>query len=440
MGSEMSATQPLRLVAGADHRAAHQPVPDWRLLDGPVAVPADPDAYEDLAEHVARLGPRPPATGHHGETLTGTLAAIELTGRGGGHFPAARKWRAVLAAGGGGTVVANAAEGEPASAKDAVLLRLRPHLVLDGLVSAGEALGATDLVVWLHDADPVGHRAVVRALQDRRHASVGDPAVRIVTAPDRYLSGESSAIVRRLAGGPALPEFRRVPAAVSGVGGRPTLVHNVETLARVGLAARAGALAYRPTGLFTVVAGGRRSVVEADPTEPLAQVLAAGEVRAGAGPQAVLVGGYGGTWLPWATVAALPARESALRQAGASLGAGVLGVLPTGTCGLAETARVLDFLAASSARQCGPCLFGLPAIAEVFAALAVGEARRRDLRRLDRYAGEVAGRGACHHPDGAVRLATSALHTFAADVAAHRRGRPCAGAGARPVLPVPGQA
>jgi NADH:ubiquinone oxidoreductase subunit F (NADH-binding) len=132
--------------------------------------------------------------------------------------------------------------------------------------------------------------------------------------------------------------------------------------------------------------------------------------------------------------------QPALRAAGASLGAGVLAPLPVDRCGLAETARVLRFLAASGARQCGPCLFGLPVLAGAVDRLARGEPRRGDLRDLDRWAAEVHGRGGCHHPDGAVTLLRSALDVFADDVARHRRGMPCAGADASPLLPIPDRA
>jgi NADH:ubiquinone oxidoreductase subunit F (NADH-binding) len=130
----------------------------------------------------------------------------------------------------------------------------------------------------------------------------------------------------------------------------------------------------------------------------------------------VLLGGWAGTWLPWHV-----ARGAAL--AGASrhpaTGAGLVSPLPPGGCGLAETARILRYLARSGAGQCGPCVFGLPALADTAERLAGDRARRRDVVRLRRDAAEVDGRGACSHPDGAVRLLTTALATFAADVDAH---------------------
>ena len=188
--------------------------------------------------------------------------------------------------------------------------------------------------------------------------------------------------------------------------------------------------------LVTVVGPRSRVVFSTDHQQTLGGLLAA----AGAPPdafQAVLVGGYGGTWLPWTPAAHVPISERSLRRAGASLGAGVVAPLPRSACGLTETARLLDFLAASSARQCGPCMFGLPALAEVFRRLADGRPSRADLKALDRYAGEINGRGACHHPDGAVRLARTALHCFADDVRRHTKSGPCPGASGAHVLPVP---
>ncbi len=414
------------------------------LLPEAVGVPltglGDVPRAQDLAGHLDDLDEIGPAA-TTGPDLLDVLEAVGLTGRGGGHFPVATKWRALTeAARRGGRpplVVANAAEGEPASAKDQVLLATRPHLVLDGLAATAAAVGAQETVLWLHGDAHLLHRRVHDALAERRAAGLAEPRVRVFSAPAHYLAGESSAVVQALGGGPALPTSRRLPSVVSGVDGRPTLVHNVETLARTTLLARTGAARHRPTALVTVVAAGRRTVLEIDAAVPLRAAVLLGGWPVGSEPQAVLVGGYGGSWLPWERVADVGLAPETLGPAGASLGAGVLAPLPAEACGLAETARLTAYLSRSSARQCGPCLFGLDSLAETLARLAAGRGRRRDVERLDGWAGEIDGRGACHHPDGAVRMVRSALSTFAADAEAHRRHRPCQGAPAAPLLPVP---
>jgi NADH:ubiquinone oxidoreductase subunit F (NADH-binding) len=393
--------------------------------------------HQDLVAHRATYGPRPDATRRGGTALVAALERSALTGHGGGHFPVSAKWRAALGAlgpGESGYVVANCAEGEPASVKDAALLQLRPHLVLDGLALAAETVGTRRAVVWLHDGDHTTEQAVHRAIAERRSSGPADVTFTVVLAPDHYLSGESSAVVRALSGGHALPYLARSPAAVAGIAGRPTLVHNAETLAHVALVALDAAGSAGP--LITVVGPQRRAVVATWWGETFSDAVG----RSGAvsqAPAAALVGGYGGTWLPWTHLAGLEVSDRALRARGASLGAGVVATLGGGQCGLAETARVLSFLAGSSARQCGPCVFGLPALTDLLERLREGRCDRRDLRRLDRYAQEIAGRGACHHPDGAVRLVRSALQTFAPDVRRHLAEGPCPGARRAPVLPVP---
>lgn len=440
----------LRLAGDAPPRPS-------RLLDGPARYrSADRRRVggphcDDLAQHQARYGRLPGRLGPAGTDLIEVLAAARLTGRGGAHFPAAAKWRTVLAAGGNGYVVANGAEGEPLSAKDTALLQHRPHLVLDGLAAAAEALAAVGGVVWLHQNAPDTWRAVSRALAERRAAGLVEPPVHLLAGPDHYLTGESSAVLNGIAGGPAVPSFNRVPAAHAGLHGRPTLVQNVETLARVALLARHGPRGEQPGPMVTVVAGGLLTVYEPPPHVTLAGLLLAAGIpgRRSRPPQAVLLGGYGGSWASWELVAAhqvghLDGRraspssrgtEAHRREPVPSLGTGIVAPLPPDTCGLAETAAILDYLARSSARQCGPCVFGTRDLADTMTRVAAGRSRRSDLHRIRRLTDEIDGRGACGLPDGAARLAATALRVFEADAHQHLRRNRCLHPGNRPVLP-----
>jgi NADH:ubiquinone oxidoreductase subunit F (NADH-binding) len=129
-----------------------------------------------------------------------------------------------------------------------------------------------------------------------------------------------------------------------------------------------------------------------------------------------------------------PFSSAGLAPLGAGVGAGLIAALPADACGLAETARVTRYLADQSAGQCGPCLFGLDAIAGQVQRLAEG--RTSDLAMLQRWLGQVNGRGACSHPDGAVRLINSALTVFAAELDRHAQGW-CCGTAKAAILPVP---
>jgi NADH:ubiquinone oxidoreductase subunit F (NADH-binding) len=428
----------------------------------PRLLPQVHGAPEDLRAHLARYG-RPPYRGGPG-LLIRAVEAAGLTGRGGAAFPVHRKLAVVAAARGRKVVVANGAESEPASRKDALLLRVAPNLVLDGLQLAAEAIGASEAHLYLH---PGYHPELLRALSQRSAAGIDWLEVTLAEAPPRFLAGQESALVNRLGGGPALPTF--VPPRVSerGLRGAPTLVQNVETLAHLALMARYGARWFRALGtdtepgsmLATVYqTDGQCQVIETELGAPLRSLLAA-PAEAGAQPeaqteaqpgtqtpalveaeaQAVLIGGFHGTWLPMAQALALTLDNKALKSRGAAVGAGVLAALPADRCGLAEAARITRYLAAESAGQCGPCLNGLPSIAGALAELAGPRPRPRTRENIERWAGPknlVAGRGACNHPDGTVRFVRSALTVFAPELALHERGR-CSATSRRPFLPLP---
>jgi NADH:ubiquinone oxidoreductase subunit F (NADH-binding) len=280
------------------------------------------------------------------------------------------------------------------------------------------------------------------ALAERRD----DPVqVRLHTLPARYVASEESAIVRFLNGGDAKPAFTPPRPFESGVAGRPTLVNNVETLAHLALVARHGAAWFREVGdadepgtlLVTVTdLTGVRSVIEVPTGTPVGAVLAATGVSTH-DCSAVLVGGYFGTWLAADQAEGMPLTHRALGAAGGALGAGILIPLPRGACGLAQTSYVMDYLASQNSGQCGPCFNGLPAVAGAYARLARGGWDERLGPSLDRWFSVVPGRGACRHPDGALRLLASSFGVFADDVAAHRAGTLCAGAHEPPRLPIP---
>jgi NADH:ubiquinone oxidoreductase subunit F (NADH-binding) len=398
-----------------------------------------------LREHLDVYGPLPRRPGRPG-FLADAVTEAGLTGRGGAGFPTGTKMHAVAKGRGPAVVVANGMEGEPASAKDHALLARSPHLVLDGAVLAAEAVRADVVHVCLPRTSPRLADQVRAAIADRQRSGLGSTPIQVHDVPHHYVSSEETALVRWLNGGEARPAGGLSRPYERGVRRRPTLVDNVETLAHIALIARFGPSWFRQAGLpddpgtmLATVSGAvaRPGVYEIALGTPIGDVLAASQARADV--TAVLVGGYFGTWHALQDVAGLPMSAARLADVGASPGAGVLVAMPAGACGLVETARVLGYLAGQSADQCGPCYFGLPAIAEDFAQLAEGRPNGAVLERLDRRLGQLTGRGACRHPDGAVRLADSALAAFAADVHAHARHMPCQPArrGSGGLLPIP---
>jgi NADH:ubiquinone oxidoreductase subunit F (NADH-binding) len=227
-----------------------------------------------------------------------------------------------------------------------------------------------------------------------------------------------------------------------GIDTNPTLVSNVETLAHMALIARFGAERWRRvgtpedpgSGLFSLSGGiDRPGVYEL----PLGVGLNAVLQHAGARPMSgVLIGGYFGTWLTPATAATVHLGVADLARVGAGVGCGAIVVLPSTVCPLAEVGRVTRWLAGQTAGQCGPCVFGLPAIADALDAVVAGDPNGRATAALRRWLAMVDGRGACKLPDGVNRFVSSALDVFDAHLADHRRGVRCR-TDTQPILPVP---
>ncbi|HEY5351997.1 MAG TPA: NADH-ubiquinone oxidoreductase-F iron-sulfur binding region domain-containing protein [Streptosporangiaceae bacterium] len=423
-------------ITGLPPLVADQPADQLpRLL--PAGFAAGPAS---LAEHIGRYGLLPSSSGDRPDrqALIGEVERSGLTGRGGAAFPTARKLAAV-AAQAAPVVVANGTEGEPASAKDKVLLARSPHLVLDGAVLAAAMVGARQAVVVVHQSV---REILDQAVAERRRAGLDRVRIRLVTGADRFVGGEASAVVHWIERGVPAPTLTPPRLSERGLGGKPTLVQNVETLAHLALVARYGASWFRALGtarepgtmLVTILGAVNEPCVhEIAIGTPVGEVLSLAG-GASAPLQALLLGGYFGRWAGASEAVPLPFSTAGLAPLGAGPGAGLIAALPADACGLAETARVVRYLADESAGQCGPCLFGLDAVAGEVQRLADG--RTSSLATLRRWLGQVDGRGACRHPDGTVGLIRSALTVFAAELDQHAQGWCCAtrrGA----VLPVP---
>jgi NADH:ubiquinone oxidoreductase subunit F (NADH-binding)/DMSO/TMAO reductase YedYZ heme-binding membrane subunit len=392
-----------------------------RLLSGPV-VTAGTESY---ADHRARLGPLP----FHGPRLIHEIEAAGLLGRGGAGFPVGRKWRSVAErAAGHAVLVANGAEGKADSRKDRALMALRPHLVLDGALVAANAIGADEVVLYIGTEHRPALEAMTRAVVERsREFPV---TVRLVEAPLGFVVGEASAAVHYINSGDARPTMAPPRTFEQGVRGMPTVVQNVESLAYAALIARFGSNWYRGAGraetrgtALVTVSGTTpaQRVVEIEYGTPLGEVLQRVGAWTTAG-QGVMLGDSFGAWADVHQARDLPLDPEVMKRYGLSFGAGVIAVMPVGTCGVMQTAEVMEYMAGESAGQCGPCVFGLRALAETARRLANGRPENGDLDHLARWGATLAGRGACSHPDGATAFLNSGLRVFADEFELHARG------------------
>ena len=377
----------------------------------PVQVDEGPRLLAGLGEgaglpaHRRRYGecPRPALA-----DLLRLVEAAGLRGRGGAGFPFATKLRTVAQGRGRHHLVVNASEGEPRSAKDSALMTCAPHRVLDGAELVAAALGVRRVHVVAPGERPEVLAAVRSAVAERHsrlrwsvHAGAG-----------YFVSGQSRAVLELIEGRPNLPVTSAQPEAVRGLRGHPTLLSNAETFAQVWALAALGGTDGLST-LLTLDTGGTTRVVEVPGGTRWSRVLTADQLS---GP--VLTGGYHGTWCAPGILDGLRVDRDELAAAGLTLGAGV--VITGPCCPVATTVGIVDYLAGQSARRCGPCVNGLPALAAQLHGMSGGTG---STDRVVELANLVRGRGACAHPDGTARLVETLLAGYPDVVAGHLAGQ-----------------
>lgn len=355
-------------------------------------------------------------------SLSGLLATAGLVGRGGAGFSTARKLDAAI--GTRADLIVNACDGEIGAAKDAWTVEHRLPELVAGAHLVAAATGGT-----------IRYAAQRGSATAQRLAAAG---LDVLAVPHRYVSSEESALVSLAHGGLAKPMTTRVPFVYGGRDRRdakvaPTLVLNAETVGLIAQLAARGAdgpawftsvgTPDEPGPRLVTVTGyvERPGVVQTAAGAALTQVLdLAGGLPADA--QTVVVGGLGGIVLDADTAREVTWSRAGLAPYGGSTGAGVVAVLDPRQCPLDVVNGFVAYGAGESAGQCGPCMFGLPAIAEDFDRLTRGAAGAQEFDRLRRRLGQLPGRGACHHPDGVARFAGSALSALAPHVREHLQG------------------
>jgi NADH:ubiquinone oxidoreductase subunit F (NADH-binding) len=370
--------------------------------------------------------------------VTQEVARSGLRGRGGAGFPTGEKWRAIRAVGAGPRfAVCNAAEGEPATFKDRLLLRTNPYQVLEGLAIAAYAVGAERAYVGLKETFTPEVQALRRALGEMRDAdALGGIAVELVLGPDLYLFGEETGLEEVIEGRPPLPRVAR--PFVQGLFAtppqdNPTLVNNVETLANVPHILADGADWLRATGtegapgtmLFTICGDVRREgVFELPLGSPLRYLV---EELAGGAPQGRAVKAI----FPGASNAVIvseqldtPLEFDAMRQVGSGLGAGGFAVFDDSACMVQAAYRYSRFLFVESCGQCPACKFGTGEVTQTLGAIDAGGGSDRDLELILVRARGSTGGQKCALPTGESLLMQSLVQVFGDEFARHL-GRSC---------------
>jgi NADH:ubiquinone oxidoreductase subunit F (NADH-binding) len=373
------------------------------------------------------------------ETMVRLVEQSGLRGRGGAGFPAARKWRQcqVMEA----TqkyVVVNGYEADPGTFSDRLLMERDPHAVIEGAAIAAYAVGATKAIVAVN----AGYARAIERLrgaiaQAEEAGLIGIDAldgaitlaVEVRPVQGAFLLGEETVLLRALEGKRGMPEQRPPYPAERGLFDKPTLVHNVETIATIPWIVTNGAAAFAGIGTksspgtkLVQLAGAvaRPGVAEVPLGTPLGAIVerAGGGMRATAKLKLAIVGGPLGGLLP-AERMDLPFDFDALREAGATLGSGSVVVADDSACSV-DLGRLLERFASDEA--CGksiPCRIGLKRLVEIADRFAAGHQRPQDRDLLVDLSADVIGSGLCNHERLAPDPLLTGLRYFASEYDAH---------------------
>jgi NADH:ubiquinone oxidoreductase subunit F (NADH-binding) len=363
------------------------------------------------------------------------VEAADVRGRGGAYFPAARKWRSARAFPAPRYIAVNAEEGEPGVFKDRHLMEGDPHLLIEGLLIAGYAVGAERGFIFINGLAHGSRRRVTYAVeQARMRGLLGERVlgtdfsfeIEVRSGAGGYVLGEESVLLNGIEGWRSVPRTRPPFPTEAGLWASPTVINNVETLCNVPIVLRDGVEAYRAgsgpngTGTKLVSLSGavrRPGLVEIAMGTPLRDIVfeMAGGAPEGRQIAGVLAGGPSGGFLSVDSLE-LPARPGALTPSGAVLGSGGMVVLD-GSLPIVEIVRHLtEYNRNESCGKCTPCREGTDRMLEILTRAATDGATPADLERL-LFLGEVATSASlCGLGQMAPNPITSALDQFETQV------------------------
>lgn len=388
--------------------------------------------YQALERALRELSP---------QDLCGMVVDSGLQGRGGAGFPAGRKWMGVAPdAPYPRYLVANADEMEPGTFKDRVLIHADPHQVLEGMLLAGYAVGASKGIIFVRPAYGRMAEILEKEIQKAREARlVGEHILEsefsmeleVHRSGGRYICGEATAQINAIMG--VRPQPRETPPRTTekGLWGKPTVLHNVETLACLPHIILNGpdwfkGLARSQTGAGTklyCVSGRvqRPGCYELPMGTPLREILEepAGGLSAGSRFKACLPGGASTRFLTQELLDVEMDYE-ALRKAGHRLGTGAVIVFDEATCLLRATLNLIRFFARESCGWCTPCREGLPFVEEILQDLEQGRGSAEQVDMLKCMA-EALCNAFCPLAPGAAQPLESLLSCFEDEVLEHVR-------------------
>lgn len=377
---------------------------------------------DEVSRSSVPLGVRDPLT-----EIVGLAKRWDLKGRGGAGFPFSQKLLAVAENSSRlvrPSVVVNATESEPLSFKDRFLLTYYLDLVLEGAVLCARALSSSSIYLVTH-ADVDNSLELVEAV--RRFGDATRVKIEVVLTPSALVSGQETSVVAAVNGeSRPLPRMQPPRVSISGVKGRPTLLSNAETYARLAQARRielsggshdgTGSLSYLGTVHLKT---GESYIVDSDPSISVSDILES--LRAPVNDSSIyLVGGYFGRFYRSIDPRLRSALSAPKNSQGVGFGTGLVVEIDRHGCISGEVAFLSRWLSLQSAGQCGPCKKGLPQVADEFEQLVLGGGGDRE--KILRWTAQIRGRGGCALPDSVCDLLESFFKVAPDEVRVHQSG------------------
>lgn len=362
-----------------------------------------------------------------------------LRGRGGGGYPAGRKWAQVSRQKSPVKyIVCNGDEGDPGAFMDRMLLESFPFRVLEGMLIAAYAMGIEVGILYIRAEYPHAVASIRKAIEIvKSEGLLGSMRLRIARGAGAFVCGEETALINSLEGHRGIPRVRPPYPAEAGLWGKPTCVNNVETFALIPWIVRNGADAFAAIGskgskgtkVFALAGAVRRGgLIEVPMGTTIRQIVE--EIGGGVGEgrtfKAVLVGGPSGGCVP-ASMADTPVDYEALQSAGAIMGSGGMVVLDDRSC-MVDLARFfIRFTQNESCGKCTMCRVGTRRMLEILDRICEGHGTADDLDRLETLAEAITQGSLCGLGQTAPNPVLSTLRHFRSEYEAHLEGRCPAG-------------
>jgi NADH-quinone oxidoreductase F subunit len=368
-----------------------------------------------------------------------------LRGCGGGGFPTGTKWEFVARADGSPKyVVCNADEGEPGTFKDRIIMEQDPHLLLEGMAIAGFAVGAETGFIYIRGEFTTAwkrlHQAIDEALESRvlgtdifgsRHSF----HIRLRRGAGAYICGEETALIESLEGKRGVPRLRPPYPTTSGLWGKPTLVNNVETLARVPAILEKGAEWYRRLG-SNGAAGTKIYCVSGHVARPGAYELPmgvaasemiyeyGGGIKENGELKAFSPGGLSSGFLP-ARMVNISLNYDSLANAGSMLGSGAMVVMDDSVCMIDMALRAARFFAHECCGECTPCRVGNTKLVRLLTKIVSGLGKWRDVQLMEELGRRMRTDSRCGLGQAAALPFLTSLSNFREEYQAHIEDKKC---------------